>query len=114
MRIQTVFIYTCAVKPVTIVKSLIETCSQTEHNIFNLFCRVRLSLKIEPKASSSNLNGKASSRSRESISGEYRVLDVFLQSDITVVHHEFHSSFFTSIFSVDLSLHGRWFSTTYL
>ena len=65
------FIYTCAVKPVTVVKSLAETCLQTEHNIFNLFCRVRLSLKIEPKASSSNLNGKASSRSRESISGEY-------------------------------------------
>ena len=113
MRIQTVLIYTCAVKPVTIVKSLTETCSQTEHNIFNLFCRVRLSLKIEPKASSSNLNGKASSRSRESISGEYRVLDVFLQSDITIVHHVFHSSFFTSIFSVDLSLRGRWFSTMY-
>lgn len=107
------FIYTCAVKPVTIVKSLTETCSQTEHNIFNLFCRVRLSLKIEPKASSSNLNGKASSRSRESISGEYRELDVFLQSDITIVHYVFHSSFFTSIFSIDLSLCGRWFSTMY-
>ena len=76
MRIQTVFIYTCAVKPVTIVKSLTETCSQTEHNIFNLFCRVRLSLKIEPKASSSNLNGKASSRSRESISGEYWMFSI--------------------------------------
>lgn len=59
----------------------------------------KLSLKIEPKASSSNLNGKASSRSRESISDIPRNSPAHPKAKFVRGHRKAHS-LGTNVFSI--------------